>query len=278
LENNRAFLDDMLLKYGAILVRGFFISSASDFEHAALSFQPGLSNCYRGTSPRKLQDGTTYVFSSAEVSPTFPIAQHLEMSFLPAPPRQLFFGCMKAPTTSGGETALCDFRKVYRELSPQLRQKFFDKKIRVTRTHKKVVSDSFFSFDVAGMKSWSELFGTSDKDEAEKICKAEGYPVRWDGPNNDIFVSTTYSEPFQHHPITKVRRRVNILETDRPFVGSNSRYRCCMLSYNRYRSPAGSIIPRSFIGRPFQQNSSLPSAVHGTYGVYSVASSCPLCV
>jgi hypothetical protein len=254
----------MLLKYGAVLVRGFDISSASDFEHAALSFQPGLSNCYRGTSPRKLQDGTTYVFSSAEVSPTFPIAQHLEMSFLPAPPRQLFFGCMKAPASSGGETALCDFRKVYRELSPQLRQKFFYKKIRITRTNKKVVSDSFFSFDVAGMKSWPELFGTSDKAEVEKICKAEGHPFRWEGPNNDTFVSTTYSEPFQHHPITKVSRFDNILETDRPLKTFNSRYCCCTLSCNRYRSPAGSIILRSFIGRPFQQNSSLPSSVHGT--------------
>lgn len=111
---------------------------------------------------------------------------------------------MKAPASSGGETALCDFTKVYRDLSPELRQKFFDKKIRYTRTHKKDPSHSFFTFDVADMKGWPELFGTSDKEEVERICKEEGVHVSWEGPNNDTFVSIIDSEAFQHHPITKV--------------------------------------------------------------------------
>ncbi|CAI8053670.1 hypothetical protein GBAR_LOCUS29333, partial [Geodia barretti] len=40
------------------------------------------------------------------------------MSFLPAPPRFLFFCCLEAPTSVGGETSLCDFRKVYQQLDP----------------------------------------------------------------------------------------------------------------------------------------------------------------
>jgi GTP-sensing pleiotropic transcriptional regulator CodY len=35
--------DDMLLTYGAVLLRGVDISSASQFENAALSFQPPVS-------------------------------------------------------------------------------------------------------------------------------------------------------------------------------------------------------------------------------------------
>lgn len=205
LEMNRSFLNDMMLKHGAVLIRGFDVSNCGEFERAILSFQPdGLSDCYRGTSPRKLEDATSYVFSAADVPSNFPIAQHLEMSFLPAPPRALFFSCMKAPTCPGGETALCDFRKVYRDLSPELRQKFFDKKIRYERTHKKNPSISFFNFDVADMKGWPELFGTSDKEEVERICKEEGVNVKWEGPNNDTFVSIIESEAFQHHPDTKV--------------------------------------------------------------------------
>ena len=38
---------------------------------------------------------------AAEVPVNYPIAQHLEMSFLPAPPRQLFFGCLKAVDGDG---------------------------------------------------------------------------------------------------------------------------------------------------------------------------------
>ena len=101
-----------------------------------------------------------------------------------------------------------------------MRQKFFDKKLRITRTHKKVVSNSFFSFDVAGMKSWPELFGTSDKAEVERICEEEGIALHWD--NDDTFGSIIESEPFQHHPITKVSHCNKIPESERPLEASNS--------------------------------------------------------
>eukprot|EP00978_Attheya_sp_CCMP212_P034209 scaffold142325_cov31-Attheya_sp.AAC.1 len=108
---------------------------------------------------------------------------------------------MKAPTSSGGETSLCDFRQVYRDLDPQLRQKLFDKGIRYTRTQKKV--GSYFTFDVSDMVGWPEIYDTSDKEEVEKLCAKEGTPVQWAGPNKDTFVSITQSQPFQIHPITK---------------------------------------------------------------------------
>ena len=67
---------------------------------------------------------TQYVFSASELPSFFPISQHLEMAFLPAPPRRLFFCCLEAPTSAGGETCLADFGKVYQQLSPEVRQKF----------------------------------------------------------------------------------------------------------------------------------------------------------
>ena len=53
------------------------------------------------------------------------------------------------------------------------------------------------------MKSWSEVFATSDKAQVEAICKSEGMPFRWEGRNKDTFVSEYTSEPFQLHPDTK---------------------------------------------------------------------------
>jgi len=49
------------------------------------------------------------------------------MSFLSAPPRNIYFCCLVEPEGQGGETALCDFKKVYDELDPSIRQKFEDK-------------------------------------------------------------------------------------------------------------------------------------------------------
>lgn len=67
------------------------------------------------------------MFSASELPPYFVIPQHIEMSFLPAPPRQLFFCCLEAPTSSGGETCLCDFAKVYQQMDPKIREKFEEK-------------------------------------------------------------------------------------------------------------------------------------------------------
>mmetsp|Transcript_27789 Transcript_27789/g.77862 ORF Transcript_27789/g.77862 Transcript_27789/m.77862 type:complete len:283 (+) Transcript_27789:140-988(+) len=120
---NRPWMNEQILKYGAVLIRGFDVADPVRFEQAVLSLQPDLCDAYRGTSPRSLMPGTTFSFSAADVPVTYPIAQHLEMSFLKSPPRQLYFGCMKASSKPGGETSLCDFRKVYQDLSPELRSK-----------------------------------------------------------------------------------------------------------------------------------------------------------
>ena len=68
-----------------------------------------------------------YVFTASELPPSYPIPQHLEMSFLPAPPKQLFFCCLDPPTSSGGETCLCDYKKVYEQLDPEIREQFVKK-------------------------------------------------------------------------------------------------------------------------------------------------------
>lgn len=120
------------------------------------------------------------------------------MSFLPAPPKQLYFGCLQPSKSTGGETALADFRKVFRDVPLELRQKLLDKGIRYTRSHKRV--GTRFTFDVADMLGWPQLFGTDDKAQVEAMCKAEGITVEWD--KDDTFVNVTQSQAFQLHPIT----------------------------------------------------------------------------
>jgi hypothetical protein len=123
------------------------------------------------------------------------------MSFLKAPPRNIYFGCLKESKSEGGETALCDFRKVYKDLSPELRDKFISKKIKYRRKHYSVGEK--WTYDVGAMKTWSELFGASTKKEVEDICKEENAPgVQWIGPNNDIFLQEWIDDPCQTHPIS----------------------------------------------------------------------------
>lgn len=140
-----------------------------------------------------------YLLFLAESPVHYPIAQHIEMSFQPAPPRQLYFGCLKPSASAGGETAVCDFRCVYNDLPSDLREKLLVKRIRYQRTNKKV--GAYFTYDISDMVGWPAMFGTDSRSEVERICKDEDTPVEWiDG---DTFRSTTYQEAFQLHPITR---------------------------------------------------------------------------
>ncbi|KAG7352354.1 taurine catabolism dioxygenase TauD/TfdA family protein [Nitzschia inconspicua] len=198
---NRSWVEEQMLAYGAVYIRGFLISNPPEFERAVNALQPKLCDSYRGTSPRTLKEGCKYAFSAADAPVNFPIAQHLEMSFLKAPPRNLYFGCMKASSKPGGETSLCDFRKVYRDLSPQLRDKLATKKIKYSRRHHKI--GERFTYDVGAMLGWPTLFGTSDPKEVERITQEEDGPeVQWVGKNQDCFLQEWIDEPFQQHPIT----------------------------------------------------------------------------
>ena len=201
LKNNKEWVNEQMLEYGAVLFRGFDIENAANVETAIRAVEPNLHNTYRGTSPRNAQPGSDFVFSAAEVPSHFPIAQHLEMSFLPAPPKKLFFSALKAPNAVGGETALADFRQVYRDIPKTLRDKLATKKLRYTRTHHK--KGARFTHDVASMQSWQDLFDTSDKTEVERKARDENMPMRWEGRNKDIFVSEFMSEPFQLHPVSR---------------------------------------------------------------------------
>ena len=117
-------------------------------------------------------------------------------------PRQLYFGCLKEASSGGGETSLCDFRKVYQEMDPVVRQKFEDKHVLYNRTHPKIGEK--WTFDVGSMLSWRQMFATSDKQEVEAISKEEdGAPVQWIGPKNDTFFQSWQDDAVQLHPVTK---------------------------------------------------------------------------
>jgi hypothetical protein len=59
-------------------------------------------------------------------------------------------------------------------MNPELRQKFEDKGVQYNRTHPLVGEK--WTFDVGAMLSWTQMFGTADKEEVEAICREEESP------------------------------------------------------------------------------------------------------
>lgn len=194
IETNKSDLEKKLTQYGAILFRGFDIQTPQDFENVAKSFDSDLKNDYLGTSPRDKK--TDYVFSASELPPHYPIMQHCEMSFLPSAPRRLFFYCNIEPEY-GGETPICDFRKVYQDLDPTIRMEFEQKGVKHIRNYSSPNDKRKNAFQ---LKKWSDLFHTTDKAIIEQKCKQHDMQIEW--MKDDGLRVTNKNSATKIHPIS----------------------------------------------------------------------------
>jgi alpha-ketoglutarate-dependent taurine dioxygenase len=196
LRANRQWVQQKLTEHGALRFRGFDIREAIEFEEVAAALDPDLKNEYLGTSPR--DSVTDYVFNASELPDYFPIAQHCEMSFCARPPRRVFFCCLDAPAEGSGETPLCDFRAVWRDLDPAVRERFEAGGIRIVRNYAGPGGER--DDDPTQLKPWPEMFLTTDRDEVVKKCREEGFTPTWlagDGLRLESTQAVT-----RDHPVT----------------------------------------------------------------------------
>lgn len=191
---NKAMIEDKLTESGAVLLRGFDIQTPKDFEDIAKAIDADLKDDYLGTSPRDKK--TDFVFSASELPGHYPIMQHCEMSFLPSAPRRLFFYCHIEPVY-GGETPICDFRKVYNDLDPKIREEFERKGVKHIRNYASPDEKGRSGFQ---LKSWKDLFHTVDKKEIEEKCKTHDIICEW--KENDGLRLTNKNAGILTHPKT----------------------------------------------------------------------------
>ena len=195
LATDKVEFKNKLLENGALLLRGFDLRTPEDFEEVALALEPGLQNNYAGTSPRNSR--TKYVHSASELPGHYPIMQHCEMSFLPTAPRYLFFFCYVEPK-DGGETPVCDFRKVYAQMDPKIREEFEKRGVKLIRNYTGPKTKK--AKDVYQLKRWDELFKTTDTEEIKAECaKNELEPV-WLKDDRLRLINTRPA--MQKHPDT----------------------------------------------------------------------------
>ncbi len=218
LNSNRASFEKKFVKHGAVLFRGFEIESPKDFEEAAIAIDPNLENAYYGTSPRNLVAGTKYIFTASELPAHYPIMQHCEMSYVKNPPVNIFFYCHVEPEY-GGESPICNFRKVYAELNPKIREEFDTKGIITVRNYSGLESQS--RFNLFELKKWNEIFNTTDKVEVERQCREQEIEFEWlEGGNLRLLHRTPASIL---HPATREKVWFNHLQVFHPH-GADTEY------------------------------------------------------
>jgi hypothetical protein len=195
------WVQDRLAAHGALLFRGFAVASGEDFEAIARAIDPELKNEYLGTSPRNAITASGYVFSASELPPWYPIPQHCEMSFTAHPPRRVFFCALRPSDGVGGETPLCDFRRVWRDLDPELVKRFEEGGLRIVRNYSGPSGAS--RFDLWQLKRWDEMFLTTDRATVEAKCAEQGFDAQWVGRDGLRLVST--QPVHRDHPVTGER-------------------------------------------------------------------------
>ncbi|HEX2253340.1 MAG TPA: TauD/TfdA family dioxygenase [Thermoanaerobaculia bacterium] len=153
-----------LVKYGAILFRGFGVTDAEVFEALAVTLCDELFN-ENGEHPRETVDGNVY-------TPTFYPADHKllwhnENSFNHRWPTKILFCCL-TPPEQGGETPLVDSRRVLAELDPEVRERFVARGVTYMRNYHPGLG-----------LSWQEVFQTSDRREVERRCREDRIEADW---------------------------------------------------------------------------------------------------
>lgn len=160
------FLEDKLLKHGALLFRGFKLDSLAQFEEFAALITPDLFN-ENGEHPRDSVSGNIYtpVFYPPEQF----LLWHNENSFNRHWPSKIWFHCGKAADT-GGETPIVDSRKVFNLIDPEIRDRFMKKNIIYMR-----------NFGEGLGLDWRAVFQTDEREKVEEICRANGIEFEWKG-------------------------------------------------------------------------------------------------
>ncbi|MDE0576492.1 MAG: TauD/TfdA family dioxygenase [Opitutales bacterium] len=183
---NASKISSQAARHGAVLLRGFPLTSAEDFDAAVQAFDlPGfsyddsLSNAYRiNYTPR--------VFSANEAPPEETISLHHEMAQTPIYPSKLFFFCQAAPDI-GGATPICRSDALWERLLEKRSAFASDCKEKGLRYSNVMPAETDKASSMG--RSWQSTFSTDTRKAAEARMDSLGYTWEWLS-NGDLRATT----------------------------------------------------------------------------------------
>lgn len=183
---NRRQLEEQLHKWGAILFRGFNLSSTDDFQQFIKLFGEDLIDYKERSSPR--HEVASKVYTSTDHPADQDINMHNENSYSKTWPLKIAFYCLVASAT-GGETPIADSRLVLQALSEKTKQKFREKGVMYVRN----------LGGVLGL-DWKEVFQTTSPEVVEAYCRKNNMNYEW--RSNGMLRLKYYGPAIRCHPHT----------------------------------------------------------------------------
>ena len=194
---HRAAIEQALIHFGAIVWRGFPISSSEDFAGFLDGFEPFAQGYAGGTSDRKVVTGN--VMESTRTPPETYIPMHQEMSYMPTGPRLLAFYC-RQPSLTGGETVICDMRGLLEALPEPLRAKLTAFDVEYVRNMRSEAVDDWRAGAIYRHPTWQYRFETEDPAIIENLLSERGAQFEWLSDGSLTF--WTRGPGITTHPVT----------------------------------------------------------------------------
>lgn len=166
---NREFLQQSLLKHGAILLRNFGVQAVESFAEFTTAASDDVMEYRERSSPR--HEVGEKIYTSTDYPAPQKIFPHNEHSYSLHIPLKLFFFC-ETPAPQGGETPLADCRLILQRIAPEIKERFIEKNWMYVRNF----GDGF------GL-SWETVFQTTDRSEVESYCRRNAIEVEWKDGN-----------------------------------------------------------------------------------------------
>ena len=204
IESERAWLEEALTAYGAVLLRGFEVHAPAAFERVCRAVVPELMSYVGGESPRARVEGRVY--TSTHYAPELAIDLHSELSYAKRWPSHIMFGCIE-PAARGGETPIADTRAILDALDDPIAERF--SRLGVTYVTR-------YNGGWGLGRSWQAAFETEDQQAVEAVLREDDVDFEWT-PDGGL-ATRAVRDAVISHPATG--RRVWFNQADRWHVTS----------------------------------------------------------
>ncbi|MGW0816476.1 TauD/TfdA family dioxygenase [Streptomyces viridiviolaceus] len=185
-EQHREALRAQVTEHGALLVRGLGLRETDQVGAVFSRLTGGLMTERESFAPR--QEFAPGLYSSTTWPDNQPMCMHHELSYTLAAPGLMLFACLTAPDR-GGATAVADAARILQALPAEPRERFAREGWLLTRSYTDEIGASL-----------EESFGTGDRAEIERYCRANDIDFTW---QPDGTLRTTQRRPaVVRHPVT----------------------------------------------------------------------------
>ena len=189
ISHNKSEFEADLTEHGAVLLRGFDIQTAEDFNAFMKCFNTEpLPYMFRSSPRQELNKSIKNIYLSTSYPNERSINMHNETSYSRVWGRKIVFCCI-TPAEQGGETPIADSRKVLQDIPPGLIEKFKEKGVKYRRN---LISN-------IGMP-WQEVFQTTDKSTVESICKKNN--ISYEFLSEDDVIIEWVKPAVYKHPVS----------------------------------------------------------------------------